>query len=167
MVNNWTVIYLERSVAATSEAALLALTILAASLTIARLLLGRLLKRFSPHRIVYACLACALSGGILLLTANTTGMAKAGIVLLGMGFAPVFPVVLGYVGERYPALTGTAFSIALVIALAGNMLLNGLVGVLAESNGIGVFPPALVLCLLAVLSIFWLALRRVRSSTKT
>ncbi len=166
MVNNWTAMYLQRSVAATSEAALLALTILAASLTVARLLLGGLLKRFAPNRVVYACLACALAGGILLLAATEIGMARAGMVLLGIGFAPVFPVVLGYVGERYSALTGTAFSIALVIALTGNMILNGLVGLLAQSHGIGIFPPALVVCLLAVLLVFRLALYRFRTIAK-
>jgi FHS family glucose/mannose:H+ symporter-like MFS transporter len=167
MVNNWTAMYLQRHVAATSEAALLALTVLAASLTVARLLLGGLLKRFAPHRVVYACLVCALSGGVVLLLATSTGIARVGIVLLGIGFAPVFPVVLGFVGERYAALTGTAFSIALVIALTGNMLLNGLVGVLAEAHGIDVFPHALVICLFCILLVFWLALRRVPSSTTT
>jgi len=167
MVNNWTVMYLQRSVAVSSETALLALTIVGASLTVARLLMGGLLKRFTPHLVVFVCLACGIAGGILLLFADGTGMAMAGVVLLGIGFAPVFPVVLAYIGERYAAFTGTAFSIALVIALTGNMLLNGLVGILAQSHGIGLFPPILVVCLLAILLLFGLAMRRVPTNSTT
>jgi hypothetical protein len=53
-----------------------------------------------------------------------------------MGLASGFPVILGYVGERYAELSGIAFSFALVIALLGNTLLNLLVGVISRTWGI-------------------------------
>jgi hypothetical protein len=44
--------------------------------------------------------------------------------------------MLGLVGNRYPDLSGTAFSFVLVIALLGNMLVNYAMGLIAENYGI-------------------------------
>jgi fucose permease len=44
--------------------------------------------------------------------------------------------MLGLVGNRYPHLSGTAFSFVLVIALLGNMLVNYSMGLIAENYGI-------------------------------
>jgi fucose permease len=53
-----------------------------------------------------------------------------------VGFAATFPVVLGFVGDRYTQLSGTAFSIVIVMALTGGMLLPWLTGVLGASYGL-------------------------------
>ena len=44
--------------------------------------------------------------------------------------------MLGFVGNRYAQLSGTAFSIVLVVALSGNMLVNLLMGMIADKWGI-------------------------------
>ena len=79
--------------------------------------------------------------------------ASAGIFLVGAGFAAVFPVVLGFVGDRYAQLSGTAFSVVIVMALIGGMLLPYATGVLGGIYGLRasflIVPTALVL--LAVL----------------
>jgi hypothetical protein len=43
--------------------------------------------------------------------------AATGVSLLGCGLAATFPVVLGFVGDRYAQLAGTAFSVVIVMAL--------------------------------------------------
>ena len=53
---------------------------------------------------------------------NISGVALTGFMLLGAGFAGGFPIMLGFVGERYKNLSGTAFSFVLTVALLGNML---------------------------------------------
>jgi fucose permease len=63
-------------------------------------------------------------------------MALAGLVLLGAGLAGGFPVMLGFAGDRYSELSGTAFSFVFVIALLGNMLINYLMGIIARTFGI-------------------------------
>jgi fucose permease len=62
--------------------------------------------------------------------------AAAGLFMLGAGLASGFPTMLGLVGNRYPHLSGTAFSLVLVIALLGNMLVNYSMGIVAENYGI-------------------------------
>ena len=61
-----------------------------------------------------------------------------------------FPVVLGYVGDRFPHLSGTAFSTIFVVALAGNMAVNKSVfGYIAHDYGISQYPKMLVGLLVA------------------
>lgn len=45
--------------------------------------------------------------------------------------------MLGIVGERFPAQSGTAFSFVFAFALIGNMLLNYLMGLIVHEYGIG------------------------------
>ncbi|HEY9480563.1 MAG TPA: hypothetical protein VIP79_10770, partial [Gemmatimonadaceae bacterium] len=67
----------------------------------------------------------------------------------GCGFAATFPVVLGFVGDRYEQLSGTAFSVVIVMALIGGMLLPYATGVLGAVYGLRgsfiIIPTALVL----------------------
>ena len=44
--------------------------------------------------------------------------------------------MLGLVGDRYKQLSATAFSLVLVIALVGNMIINYSMGVIAQRYGI-------------------------------
>jgi MFS transporter, FHS family, glucose/mannose:H+ symporter len=115
---------------------------------IARLFVGLLLARVDPQRVLAASLALALTGVLLLLGADRIAFAVIGIFLVGAGFAAVFPIVLGWVGERYSALSGTAFSIVFVMALAGGMLLPYLAGLLGSRTGLRasllIVPAALV-----------------------
>ena len=63
-------------------------------------------------------------------------MAVAGLICIGIGLAAGFPVMLGFVGNLYADVSGTAFSIVLTIALIGNMLVNFVMGVIAEHHGV-------------------------------
>lgn len=80
-------------------------------------------------------------------SAASYAVALSGLVLVGIGFAAVFPVVLGAIGDAYASLSGTAFSIALVIALGGNAILNYLVGIVAHRYGIAFFPAVVLVSL--------------------
>jgi MFS transporter, FHS family, glucose/mannose:H+ symporter len=79
--------------------------------------------------------------------------AATGVSLLGCGLAATFPVVLGFVGDRYAQLAGTAFSVVIVMALTGGMLLPFATGALGATYGLRgsflIVPAALLL--LAVL----------------
>lgn len=160
MVNNWTTGYLRQELRAEPAVALMALTLYGASLTAARLLAGIALRRMSGKRVVGACLAVSVAGGGLLLAATSIPAALGAVVLLGIGFAPVFPVVLGFVGDAYPKLTGTAFGIALVIALIGNTLLNYAVGHVTGAFGSGTYPVVVLACVAAAGVLFAVATRR-------
>jgi len=111
--------------------------------------------------------AIALAGALVLTVSSSWTMAIIAVLMLGAGFAPVFPVMFAYIGGLYPDLTGTAFGIALVIGLAGNMLLNYLVGILAHAIGIGSYPVLLVAAVLMGLLLFRIGLSRVPAAIRT
>jgi MFS transporter, FHS family, glucose/mannose:H+ symporter len=159
VVNNWTTTFLQHNGTASSEGALFALSCQVGGLAVARLILSRVLKRFSMWSVLFTGTAIIGAGVLLLMWGGGYPTAIIGLVLMGIGFAPVFPLVLGAVGDVYAALSGTAFSIALVIALIGNMGLNYLVGLVAHHHGIRQFP-GLVLASLFLMVVLLLVTKR-------
>jgi len=166
ITNNWTTTFLEQSIGVDAKSALFALTILNAALLLARIALGFLLKKIRPYIIQYVCLVLILIGGILLLISNDIFYSYTGVVLLGIGFAPAFPVVLGYVGELYSNLTGTAFSFAITIALIGNTAVNALVGIISKEYGISKFPFVLLGCAVLMILVLSIVLKRISKTIK-
>ena len=55
-------------------------------------------------------------------------MVVGALILMGLGFSGTFPIVLAQIGNSWPKLSGTAFSIALVISLFGGTIINYLMG---------------------------------------
>jgi FHS family glucose/mannose:H+ symporter-like MFS transporter len=94
------------------------------------------------------------------------GAAVLGLILLGIGFAAGFPLTLGYVGDIYSNLSGTAFSIVLVIALIGNMLINYLVGVISHTYGIKQFTSLIIICIVFMTIILSTVITRTRRADK-
>jgi fucose permease len=90
----------------------------------------------APARVLLACLGVGFIGAVLLVATHDVGAAAAGVYLLGCGCAASFPVVLGFVGDRYARLSGTAFSVVIVMALSGGMLLPYATGELGALHGL-------------------------------
>jgi MFS family permease len=67
-------------------------------------------------------------------------------VLLGIGTASGFPVILGYVGELYKDLRGTTFGLVFFIAILGNTFMNYGMGIIAQKFGIDKYPQVLMIC---------------------
>ena len=161
-VGGWTSTFVKEELAVPDRSALLLLSLYWAGMMLARLAIGTVLSGLSPFRILYSCLTIALAGAALLLTTHSVSIAAAGIFLLGVGFAAMFPTVLGFIGTRYAALSGTAFSAAIAMALVGGMALPYTTGVLGERFGMrGSFliVPAALVILGALLGILTRALR--------
>ncbi len=166
IVNNWTTTYLQNDLSVNPENALYALSYFVLGMTVARLLLGGILKKMPSYLVLFACLSLAFIGSIVMHFASSYGAAIAGLVILGFGFAAGFPVVLGYVGELYAQLSGTAFSIVLVIGLIGNMLLNYSMGLVAHAYGIKQFPIILIISVILMSILLWSVLSRVKNKIK-
>ncbi len=150
--NDWMTRYFKNAVLAGAESserdAQLGLVALTGAMVVARFGLSSLLHRVSSRGVLLASvITTACGAGILAATANYNA-SWLGALLIGCGLAAVFPIVLGYVGDRYPQLSGTAFSTIFVLALAGNMAINKTFGHVAHEYGVGQYPKVM-LCLLA------------------
>ena len=161
ITNNWTTTYLYNFITEEKEEALFALSYFILGLTLTRLLLSYLLRKFSPYLIQFISICTAAAGALILMFSLTYGLTVFGLVLLGIGFAAGFPVLLGYVGELYKKLSGTAFSFVMVIALAGNMLINYIMGLTAHYFGIKYFSSLLLICLLIMIVILYFVVKKI------
>ena len=136
IINNWTTTYLIQGLSIGSSEALYALSLYVVGMAVMRLLLGSVFRNVSTRLILGTSFLFLLAGCVLLQTAGNYTVAVAGLICIGVGLAAGFPVMLGFVGNLYANVSGTAFSIVLTIALIGNMLINFAMGIVAEHHGV-------------------------------
>jgi fucose permease len=167
ILNNWTTTYFTKHLLFAENKALFALSLYVVGLTVMRLLMGSIFRKVPAIKLQIASWMLMLLGSVSLHFAATYGLAVAGLILLGAGLAGGFPVMLGILGERYAERSGTAFSIALVIGLSGNMLVNYLMGVIANTYGIHHVTTVIFieLAIMLVLGIFIFRSQRQQTTT--
>lgn len=156
-VGGWTATFFTEVIALEAGRAVFYLSLFWAGMMLARIVLGSVLKKAQPATVLFIFIGTALLGALLLLVSTGLTFATPGIFLIGWGLAAGYPIVLGFVGDRYPNLSGTAFSIVLVIALIGGSFVPYLAGLMGESFGFRtsfvIVPAALVLQVILFASI--------------
>ena len=161
-VGGWMSTFATEELDAAERSALIILSLYWTGMMLGRVAIGTALAGISPFRVLYASLTISFAGAAMLLLANGEGRAAAGGFLLGVGFAGMFPTLLGFIATRYAALSGTAIGAALATALCGGMLLPYIVGVLGENFGMrGSFliVPAVLAILAGLLGVLSRSLR--------
>ena len=152
-VGGWTTTFFKEELQTPDRQALVYLALFWLGMMLARTTLGATLRRFAPHRILFGCITIGMVGVLSVIATRSESMAACGVFLVGIGFSATFPLVLGLVADRYAGLSGTAFSVVMVMALIGGMTLPYVTGVLGASYGLRasllIVPAALLL--LAVL----------------
>lgn len=153
--NNWSTSYFGQATDIPANQALIALTCMVVGLTAARMLQIVIFKKIKPATVLpYSFILTAIGFGLL--TASPGFIrAATGMVLVGMGLSSTYPVILSILGTRYPALSGTAFSIALAIALVGQAAMNGLMGMVSVYAGGIVFYPYMMIGSLIIMLILF------------
>ena len=159
-LGGWSAEYVREVLGLSQERSILVLSLFWAGMVAARLVLTQLL-RFLPASAVFpGFLAVALAGAGLLLAVGSVPAAGAGLFLLGFGLAAGFPILLGFLGGLYRDLTGTAFSVAFVMALMGGSSLPYLTGVLGDRHGLRASLVVVPIGLVAQEALFLLLRRR-------
>lgn len=136
IINNWTTTYLTGYLNILPGKALYALSLSVVGMTVMRLLLGSIFRNSSAKLIWTISFTVLLLGLLFLSFGKTFYPAVTGLILIGAGLAAGFPIMLGFVGDRFKELSGTAFSIAFVIALLGNMIINYSMGFIVQKYGV-------------------------------
>ncbi len=136
IINNWTTTYVTTRGVMTEANALYALSLHIGGMTVMRLLMGSVFRNVAQTSLMWSCLVL-LFLGVLLMQIGSAGVATLGLVLSGAGLAGGFPIMLGFAGDRFSDLSGTAFSFIFVTALIGNMLINFLTGLVIHHHGVG------------------------------
>lgn len=136
IINNWTTTYLSSYLHILPAKALYALSLSVVGMSVMRLLLGSVFRNTNAKKIWTISLSLLLAGLLFLSFGKSFYPAIIGLILIGAGLAAGFPIMLGYVGDRFKDLSGTAFSIAFFIALIGNIIINYSMGFIVQKYGI-------------------------------
>lgn len=136
VINNWTTTYLLNQLAVPQSSSLYALSLYVVGMAVTRLLVGGVFRKLKPETVLYISFALLLAGASLIKLGGTYSLAVTGLIITGAGLASGFPVMMGFVGDMYKEISATAFSFVLVIALIGNMIVNYLMGQIAQAYGI-------------------------------
>jgi fucose permease len=154
-VGGWISTYLQKIHGLGANAAALVLAAYWAAIMSGRLLTSRLVRRVHGDRLILGSAALALVAAALMALAPSGVLASAGAVILGLGFAAIYPTTLAIVGGRFAALTGTAFSVVIAVGLVGGMIAPWLAGRIAEASSLrrGLIIPVVNCAMIVVLSL--------------
>jgi MFS transporter, FHS family, glucose/mannose:H+ symporter len=134
--SGWSATYMREVLHIETNKAVIYLSLLMLAMMSARLLLPKLLAKKGPAFILRTFILIGLCGAVLMILSTHLWLTLIGLVGLGFGLAAGFPVILGYVGDRYRELSGSAFGLAFTMALTGSMVLSSLSGVLGQAVGL-------------------------------
>ncbi|MBP6793901.1 MAG: MFS transporter [Saprospiraceae bacterium] len=152
IINNWTTMYLSQKINASEQNALFGLSLFVTGMAVVRLLIGSVFRDLSQKSILAFSFLLMFMGAFVLWSASAYSFAVLGLIALGAGLAAGFPIMLGFIGHAYASISATAFGVVLTIALIGNMLINYLMGILAEYYGIQ-YMTTLLLILTAIMAV--------------
>lgn len=163
-VPGWSSTFLLERLSVQPDKAVFYLSFYWLGMLISRLVFAKLMEKISPAKIFQFCIFAAILGSLLMIFFNSIIPATIGLILIGIGLAMVFPVILGYVSDEYPELSGTAFSIVLTIALIGGMILPYLIGLVGNWIGLRISFSIITFSLACMFIIFIFAKSARRSS---
>ncbi|MEJ7606463.1 MAG: hypothetical protein WKF37_09375 [Bryobacteraceae bacterium] len=124
-----------------------------------------LLGKFLLGSVIAALFGCT----ILTLTDNLFG-AVSGVLLVGVGFAPIYPLVVEKIGARFPYYDPGFFNGIFSMALTGGMLAAASLGYAADLMGLRIvmlLPAAGTFIVFLLVLAIWLEARLTGPSPKT
>lgn len=116
-------------------AAGMAVTMYWGSLTLGRFLLGSIADRVGVERLVGASVTTALVGGLGFVLAPAPWAAFAGLALLGLSLAPIYPGMMTVTPQRLGRFSEHAVGFQVAAATLGALALPSLGGVLLATRG--------------------------------
>ena len=154
-VGGWISTYLQKTFGLGGSISALILATYWAAIMSGRLLSSRLVRTVRSETLILGSASLALCSAALMALAPSGIAAAAGAVVIGFGFAAIYPTTLAIVGEKFAAFTGTAFSVVIAVGLVGGMLAPWLAGRIAEASSLrqGLIIPVINCAMIVVLSV--------------
>ena len=155
MVGGWISTHLEKTFGTSAGAAALVLAGYWAAIMAGRLVSSRLVRTVRSETLILGSAVLALAAALLMALAPSGVAAAVGAVLIGVGFAAIYPTTLAIVGANFAAFTGTAFSVVIALGLVGGMLAPWLAGRIAEASSLrqGFIIPVVDCAMIVILTV--------------
>ena len=140
--NEWTIagwlpLFLSKRLEISPESSLMLLAVYWLALLVGRTVVLSLLPRLNHGWLLMGSAIAALLGCTFLINTEHWSGAVAGILLVGGGFAPVYPLVVEKIGGRFPYYHPGLFNGIFTIGLTGGLLAPWSVGFFTDMWGIG------------------------------
>jgi len=152
-IAGWLPLFLIQRLGISPESALMLLAAYWLSLLVGRVVAIAILPSISRGKLLMGSILAALFGCSILLATNNLFGAVTGVLLVGGGFASVYPLVVGKIGSRFPYYHPGFFNGIFSFALTGGLLAPWSLGYFTDWWGIGV---AMLLPLLGTIMVFLL-----------
>ena len=160
----WASSYLALGHGVSAEAAAGYASLFFIGITVGRALNGFLTMRFSNAQMIRAGQALVALGALLLLLPLGTGAALAGLVVIGLGCAPIYPCIIHSTPERFGAEKSQALiGVQMASAYVGTLLMPPVFGLIAGHISIGLFPAFLLVALAVMVLMHERLVRKTRT----
>jgi fucose permease len=163
----WLPVFLIQRLGVSPAVAVNALAAFGFALLVGRTAAQALRERARRNRVQLGGLALAALGCLMLLSTNNLFGAFLGIALSGIGLAPVFPVALERMAQRFPYYHPGVMNAMFAVGFLGGMLAPFSLGYFAGEFGIRIImglPIAGSLVVAGLLLLLWLESRLVGSA---
>lgn len=149
----WLTLFLTQRIGVSPEAALAMLALYWFSLMVGRVAIQALLGRVRHGRMLLASGIAALLGCNILVFTNNLFGAAVGILMVGGGFAAIYPLLVEKIGDRFPYYHPGFFNGIFSLAVTGGLLAPWTIGIYTHWWGIRVVMllPMLGSCVVIIL----------------
>ncbi|GLX67643.1 MFS transporter [Paenibacillus glycanilyticus] len=122
-----------------------------AGITAGRFITGFITFKVSNRNLIRGGQLVALAGALLLILPLPDGYSLAGLIIIGLGLAPIYPCMLHETPVRFGKKhSQSIMGYQMAVAYTGSTLMPPLLGLLASTISIGIFPVYIVLCAAAM-----------------
>jgi len=127
-----------------------------------RAVLGPVAERAGASRVLAVAVACVPFGALLMALPGPGAVAVAGMMVLGLAAAPVFPLLTLTTADRV-GVGGATQTVGLQVAASavGSAAVPSVIGLVIGAVSAQALGPALLLLAGAMFAVYWLALRPV------
>ena len=121
-------------------------------ITVGRFITGFVTLNFNNLTLIRAGQMTAIAGAILLLLPLHPYLSLIGLIVIGLGLAPIFPCLLHETPARFgKAQSSRIMGYQMAVAYTGTTILPPLFGIVAAHVSIGLFPVVILLFALIML----------------
>lgn len=132
-----------------------------ASFTLGRFLFGFIADRVNVVNALRLLLGVAVAAGLFLWWNPANWVGFLALAVLGFALAPIFPLLVSSTPQRVGVADATnAVGFQVAAASLGIAILPGVAGILTQRISPVVIPPYMILCTLALIGLYELAVRR-------
>jgi hypothetical protein len=161
-IAGWLPLFLSQRLGTSPSAALRMLALYWFALFVGRVTAQWILPRVRHAYLLLGSVVASIFGCVILSATNNQFGAISGVLMVGVAFAPIYPLVIEKIGHRFPYYHPGFYNGIFSFAMAGGLLAPCILGLVAKIWGIGmvmVLPLAGSMIVFVLLLLIWLEAR--------